>query len=65
MCRHRIRTFATDMFFLYHVTLEEPSQNGNLGTRYVYICVDAECGRGRVGGRKAAYNTSIKALANQ
>jgi len=38
------------MFIFYHVTLEEPSRNGNLGTRYVYICVDAECGRGRVGG---------------
>jgi len=38
------------MFLLHHVTLEEASQNGNLGTRYVYIRVDAECGRGRVGG---------------
>jgi hypothetical protein len=33
--------------------------------RYIYICVDAECGRGRVGRKKAAYNTSVKALANQ
>ena len=38
------------MFLLYHLTLEEASRNGNLGTRYVYICVDVECGRGRVGG---------------
>jgi len=37
---------ATDMFILYHVTLEEPSRNGNLGTRYVYICVDTEGGGG-------------------
>jgi len=38
------------MFLLYHVTLEEASRNGNLGTHYIYICVDAECGRGRVEG---------------
>ena len=38
------------MSLLYHVTLEEASRNGKLGTRYVYICVEAECGRGRVGG---------------
>jgi len=41
---------ATDVFLLYHVTLEKASRNGNLGTRYVYVCEDAECGRGRVGG---------------
>jgi len=50
------------MFLLYHVTLEEASRNGNLGTRYVYISVEAECGMGRVGGRKAANNTSFNPL---
>jgi len=40
------------MFLSYHVTVEEASRNVNLGKRYVYICVDAECGRGRVGGEE-------------
>ena len=42
---------------------DEPSQSVNLGTRCVYTCVGAECGRGGSGGM--GNNTSVKAQMNQ
>jgi hypothetical protein len=35
--------------------IAEHSQSVNLGTRYVYTCVGAECGRGRGGGQNKIY----------
>ena len=47
------------MCIVYHVTWYEASGNVNLGTRYVYTCAGAECGRGKIEQKRHIHGNDV------